>query len=227
MKLKWQGLFKEVNKDNLKLNALLNILPNRIKYHSALNNIKENKYLLISAVIHVGVAIYFLYPFLFINNKTDFISLNNQIPIQIIIQEPQNTIKDTPKKKEGVLKNKPNPKEKTTKNSPVEQQETIVSSQNVENIKYSILKSTEPAYPNAIKRLNLQQKVVIKTRLLVNKAGEITKIEFLQSNVDESLEKHFQKEVQKALNSWKFSTITVNNIPVNIYFYKDFVFING
>jgi len=187
--------------------------------------IKSNQYFLISLSIHFGIILAIVLPLLFSQENNNFITAK-QIPIKIIIQEPSHS-KSIPKKKEGILKNKekaPQKKESIAKNQL--QEETIIDSQYAANINYKILKSSEPRYPSKVKRLNLKQQVVIKTRLLVDKTGGIISIEFIASNIEESLAKYFQKEILDSLNSWRFSPITVNDVPVKIYFYKDFVFVN-
>ncbi|MDR2008323.1 MAG: energy transducer TonB [Alphaproteobacteria bacterium] len=182
------------------------------------------KYLLISTALHGGIILAIISPFLLSYQNIDFISLNNQIPVQIVVQK-KTAQKSVPKKKDGISKDKPSENMEEISSAPME--ETIVESQYVANIKYSILKSTEPTYPKAVSRMNLKQKVVIKTRLLVDKSGNIMAIEFLASDIDSNLAKYFQQEIRQAVSSWQFSPITIDNTPVSIYFYKDFVFING
>ncbi len=194
---------------------------------------KPSKYLVVSVLLHTFVILMFLCPHIFFKAQRKFIS-NNIMSVQILVQQnvqEKKNKKDLLKKdilKEdfsGVPKEKSTPSDNNT--SKEEISESIIVNQNVANIKYNILKSSEPQYPNIVKRLNLLQQVVVKTRLLIDKEGNIAKIEFLESNIDESLEQFFQKEILTALNTWQFSTVTLDDRPVKIYFYKNFVFQNA
>ena len=197
----------------------------------ALKRIRPSKYLVISTLIHLFVVLMFLCPHIFFKSERKFIS-NNMMSVQVLVQQKVQKAKEHKKeqaKKEDKLGLLPKDKLISTKNNkPTEAtQESIVANQYVSNIKYNILKSSEPQYPVTVKRLNLLQEIVIKTRLLIDKEGNIEKIEFLESNIDKSLEQFFHKEIRSSLNTWQFSTVTVDNTPVKIYFYKNFVFQNS
>ncbi len=198
-----------------------------------LKKLKESKCLIVSTVLHVFVVLLFLCPHLFFKSERKFLSNNTQMVVQILIQNNQSISKDKKQDKDSILpKNKNKLDKKTSKKennqkNDVNNEETIVANQNIANVKYSILKSKEPKYPITAKRLNLTQEVIIKTRLLIDKQGNITEIEFIDSNINKSLEGFFHKEIINSLNTWKFSQVTIDNNPVRIYFYKNFVFKNN
>jgi len=92
--------------------------------------------------------------------------------------------------------------------------------QGVQGLKYSFISQPDPEYPLAAKRVSYTKEVSIKVRFLVGLNGEIEDIKFY--NNKDSL--GFQKEVEKTLNKWKLTPVTLNNKPIKLYFYKEFKF---
>lgn len=92
--------------------------------------------------------------------------------------------------------------------------------QGVQGLKYSFISQPDPEYPLAAKRVSYTKEVSIKVRFLVGLNGEIEDIKFYSDK--DSL--GFQKEVEKTLNKWKLTPVTLNNKPIKLYFYKEFKF---
>lgn len=193
-----------------------------------LNKLQQSKYVIVSIALHVFVVLLFICPHFFFKEERKFISNNTQIAVHLLIQEHQKKVEDHKKEKleKDALLQKKSDNTSEQKQEQLNSQESIVANQYVANIKYDILKSKEPSYPESVKRLNLSQDIIIKTRLLIDKEGNITKIEFLESNIDNSLEEFFKKEILSSLSTWQFSPVTIDNKPVSLYFYKNFVFKN-
>ena len=92
--------------------------------------------------------------------------------------------------------------------------------QGVQGLKYSFISQPDPEYPLAAKRVSYTKEVSIKVRFLVGLNGEIEDIKFYSDK--DSL--GFQKEVEKTLNKWKLTPVTLNSKPIKLYFYKEFKF---
>lgn len=92
--------------------------------------------------------------------------------------------------------------------------------QGVKGLSYSFISQPEPNYPTAAKRLGYNREVIVKVKFLVGFNGTIEDIKFYGK--DNGL--GFQKEVEKALNNWKLTPITVQNKKIKLYFYKVFKF---
>lgn len=92
--------------------------------------------------------------------------------------------------------------------------------QGVQGLTYSFISQPDPEYPLAAKRISYSKEVSIKVRFLVGLNGEIEEVKFY--NKTDSL--GFQKEVEKTLSKWKLTTVTLNNKPIKLYFYKEFKF---
>lgn len=92
--------------------------------------------------------------------------------------------------------------------------------QGVQGLKYVFISQPDPEYPLAAKRISYTKEVSIKVRFLVGLNGEIEDIKFY--NDKDSL--GFQKEVEKTLNKWRLTPVTLNNKPIKLYFYKEFKF---
>lgn len=92
--------------------------------------------------------------------------------------------------------------------------------QGVQGLKYSFISQPDPEYPLAAKRISYGKEVSIKVRFLVGFNGEIEDIKFY--NDKDNL--GFQREVEKTLNKWKLTPVTLNDKPIKLYFYKEFKF---
>lgn len=92
--------------------------------------------------------------------------------------------------------------------------------QGVQGLKYSFISQPDPEYPLAAKRISYSKEVSIKVRFLVGFNGEIEDIKFY--NDKDNL--GFQREVEKTLNKWKLTPVTLNDKPIKLYFYKEFKF---
>lgn len=92
--------------------------------------------------------------------------------------------------------------------------------QGVQGLKYSFIQQPDPEYPLAAKRISYNKEVSIKVRFLVGLNGKIEEIKFY--NEKDSL--GFQKEVEKTLNKWRLTPVTLNNKTIKLYFYKEFKF---
>ena len=92
--------------------------------------------------------------------------------------------------------------------------------QGVQGLKYSFVSQPDPDYPLAAKRVSYNREVSIKVRFLVGLNGDIEDIKFYNNKDNLG----FQKEVEKTLNKWKLTPVTLNNKPIKLYFYKEFKF---
>lgn len=96
----------------------------------------------------------------------------------------------------------------------------IGKNQNIDGIKYKILKSRDPEYPSLAKKFKIKEKIVVKAKFLVGLNGEVEKIEIL-----EGPEKFgFTNAVRGSLEEWKFTPVEYKGENIKLYFYKEFVF---
>lgn len=92
--------------------------------------------------------------------------------------------------------------------------------QGVKGLSYGFISQPEPRYPEIAKKIGLDKDITIKVRFLIGYNGHVEEIKFY-----DDIEKFgFRNEVNKALNQWKSTPITVNGDKVKLYFYKKFKF---
>lgn len=92
--------------------------------------------------------------------------------------------------------------------------------QGVKGLSYGFLYQPEPNYPEIAKKMGFNKDITIKVRFLIGYDGHVEEIKFY-----DNIEKFgFRNEVNKALNQWKSTPITVNGDKVKLYFYKKFKF---
>lgn len=110
-----------------------------------------------------------------------------------------------------------------------EKDENILSNGSVKLVKentdleYKIIKSVNPVYPKKAQILNLKEKVKIFAEFTVDIKGEVKDIT-LSSDFSKYKQYDFDKAVEKALNSYKFSSIIYKNQIVEVKFKKTFEF---
>lgn len=95
-----------------------------------------------------------------------------------------------------------------------------VKNQGVKGLKFQFISNPEPEYPLVAKRLGYSKDVSVKVRFLVGYNGEIEDIKFYGE--EDTL--GFQEEVRATLKKWKLTPITLYEVPVKLYFYKEFKF---
>ncbi len=95
-----------------------------------------------------------------------------------------------------------------------------VKNQGVKGLKFQFISNPEPEYPLVAKRLGYSKDVSVKVRFLVGYTGEIEEVKFY----GEEDELGFQSEVRATLKKWKLTPITLYDVPVKLYFYKEFKF---
>lgn len=95
-----------------------------------------------------------------------------------------------------------------------------VKNQGVKGLKFQFLSNPEPEYPLVAKRLGYSTDVSVKVRFLVGYNGEIEEVKFYGKED----ELGFQEEVRATLKKWKLTPITLYEVPVKLYFYKEFKF---
>ena len=66
---------------------LVKLNSNFLLFNNIWKRLKESRYLVISTLVHIFVVLLFLCPHFYFKKTSKFISNNNQIPIQILIQE--------------------------------------------------------------------------------------------------------------------------------------------
>lgn len=95
-----------------------------------------------------------------------------------------------------------------------------IKNQDVEGLRYKILKSPDPEYPLMAKKANIKEEIIIKVRFSIDEKGKVENVKFY-----DKVEKYgYREEVVKALENWSFTPITYNNKLVKMYFYKVFIF---
>lgn len=96
----------------------------------------------------------------------------------------------------------------------------IGKNQNIDGIKYKILKSKDPEYPSLAKKFKITEKVVVKAKFLVGLNGDVEKIEILEGPDKFG----FKNAVRGSLEEWKFTPVEYKGEIIKLYFYKEFVF---
>ncbi|WP_028857692.1 energy transducer TonB [Psychrilyobacter atlanticus] len=92
--------------------------------------------------------------------------------------------------------------------------------QGVKGLSYGFLSQPEPNYPEIARKMGFNSDITIKVRFLIGYDGRVEEIKFY-----DDIEKFgFRNEVNKALNQWRSTPITVNGDKVKLYFYKKFKF---
>lgn len=91
------------------------------------------------------------------------------------------------------------------------------------DLEYKIIKSKSPVYPKKAQILNLKENVKVIAEFTVNTNGEIKDIS-LFSDFVKYKQYDFDKAVDNALKSYKFSTIFYKNQIVEVRFRKVFEF---
>ena len=92
--------------------------------------------------------------------------------------------------------------------------------QGIKGLNYGFISQPEPNYPTIAKKMGFNKNVTIKVRFLIGYDGRVEEIKFY----DHTDKFGFRNEVEKALNQWKTTSITINNQKVKLYFYKKFIF---
>ena len=111
----------------------------------------------------------------------------------------------------------------------IEKDENILSNGSVKlvkentNLEYKIIKSVNPVYPKKAQILNLKENIKIFAEFTVDTKGDVKDIT-LSSDFSKYKQYDFGKAVEKALNSYKFSSIKYKNQIVEVRFKKTFVF---
>ena len=110
-----------------------------------------------------------------------------------------------------------------------EKDENILSNGSVKlvkentNLEYKIIKSVNPVYPKKAQILNLKENIKIFAEFTVDTKGDVKDIT-LSSDFSKYKQYDFGKAVEKALNSYKFSSIIYKNQIVEVKFKKTFEF---
>jgi periplasmic protein TonB len=92
--------------------------------------------------------------------------------------------------------------------------------QGVKGLSYGFISQPEPKYPEIAKKMGFNSDITIKVRFLIGYDGHVEEIKFY-----DDIEKFgFRNEVNKALDQWRSTPITVNGDKVKLYFYKKFKF---
>lgn len=92
--------------------------------------------------------------------------------------------------------------------------------QGVKGLSYGFIAQPEPEYPDIARKMGFNNEVIIKVRFLIGYEGRVEDIKFY----DDMSNFGFRNEVEKALNHWRATPITVNGEKVKLYFYKSFKF---
>jgi len=92
--------------------------------------------------------------------------------------------------------------------------------QGIKGLSYGFTAQPEPEYPDIARKMGFNSEVIIKVRFLIGYEGRVEDIRFY----DDMKDFGFRNEVEKALNQWRATPITVNGEKVKLYFYKSFKF---
>ena len=110
-----------------------------------------------------------------------------------------------------------------------EKDENILSNGSVKlvkentNLEYKIIKSVNPVYPKKAQILNSKENIKIFTEFTVDTKGDVQDIN-LSSDFSKYKQYDFGRAVEKALNSYKFSSIMYKGQIVEVKFKKTFEF---
>ncbi len=111
----------------------------------------------------------------------------------------------------------------------IKKDENILSNGSVKLVKentdldYKIIKSVNPIYAKKAQFLNLKENVKIFAEFVVDTKGDVKDIT-LSSDFTKYKQYDFDKSVEKALDSYKFSSIVYKNQIVEVKFKKTFEF---